>query len=91
MGSEMCIRDSTLPDGRLWFLSPGIVARLIGAGLLAGHMAKREPDPVGAAECAAVFCGAGDAHPCQSGDPDPLRDGLLRGCRDDRDASPEKT
>lgn len=38
--------DLTLPDGRLWFLTPSTVARLAAAGLLPGHLPERVPDAV---------------------------------------------
>lgn len=50
----------------------------------AAALAQREPDPIEAAERAAVFDGGGEARAYQRGEPDPLRDGLLRGWRDHR-------
>lgn len=50
----------------------------------AAALAQREPDPIEAAERAAVFGDGGEARAYQPGEPDPLRDGLLRGWRDHR-------
>ena len=60
--------DITLPDGRLWLLSPHSVARLAAGGMLPAPLAG---------------CGLA-AGTYQPGDPDPLRDGLLRGWRTTR-------
>ena len=47
----------------------------------AAALADRDPDPIEAAERAAVFGAEAEPHPYQPGDPDPLRGGLLRGWR----------
>ena len=47
----------------------------------AAALAEREPDPIEDAERAAVFGPEAALHPHQPGEPDALRDGLLRGWR----------
>ncbi|WP_270934422.1 hypothetical protein [Falsiroseomonas oryzae] len=76
--------DLTLPDGRAWLLSPSVVARLAAARLLPAVLAEREPDPIEAAERAAVCGSVLTPRPYQPGASDLLRDGLLRGWRDHR-------
>jgi hypothetical protein len=78
--------DLTLSDGRLWLLSPDTVARLAAARLLPGHLAERVPDPIEAAERAAVFGAEAAPQPYRPGERDALRDGLLRGWRNHRPA-----
>lgn len=55
--------DVTLPDGRLWFLTPSTVARLAAAGLLPPHLAERVPDPIEEAERVALAGDEGEPHP----------------------------
>ncbi len=62
------------------------------ARLLPAQLAGCVLDPIEAAERAALAGGGGVGRTYQPGDPDPLRDGLLRGWRDHRrDTSPGKT